>query len=226
MNYQTNVVKKPWGYEYLAYENENVSLWFLYIAPGQCTSMHCHPKKTTGLVLLDGEVQMSFLSDSRNLKALDKVMIRRGLFHSTKATSDKGAYVFEVETPVDKHDLVRLYDLYGRTSKPYEDYTHEETKDINCLWIQEPKSKEILTYQFADCTLTVELIDDINLINNKQDNSLIIFLKGGMVRVIDNKSHCVTIPGDVGFGNIVKQVSSQLDGVIAGTLILTITKNG
>jgi len=31
MSYETTIVKKPWGYEYLAYENEYVALWFLYI---------------------------------------------------------------------------------------------------------------------------------------------------------------------------------------------------
>jgi quercetin dioxygenase-like cupin family protein len=131
-NHNINIVKKPWGYEYLAYENENVGLWFLYIAPGQSTSMHCHPKKTTGLVLLDGEAEISFLADKRQLKSLDKVMIRRGLFHSTKAVSDKGAFVFEIETPVDKQDLVRLNDQYGRASKPYEDDTFEEAKTNDC----------------------------------------------------------------------------------------------
>ena len=40
-------------------------------------------------------------------------MIRRGLFHSTKAISDE-ALIFEIETPKDKHDLVRLNDSYGR----------------------------------------------------------------------------------------------------------------
>ena len=54
-NYDINVVKKPWGYEYLAYENENVALWFLHIKHTHSTSLHCHPKKTTGLVLLDGK---------------------------------------------------------------------------------------------------------------------------------------------------------------------------
>lgn len=221
-NYNTNIVKKPWGYEYLAYENENVGLWFLYIAPGQSTSMHCHPKKTTGLVLLDGEAEVSFLADKRELKSLDKVMIRRGLFHSTKATSEKGAFVFEIETPVDKQDLVRLNDQYGRASKPYEDSTFEETKNQDCLWITD----ENQTYDFANCTLKVEIIDSIDVINNKKDDDLIMFLRGGMVRNIEGVSHCVTIPGDVGFANIVKQVSHQLDGVIPETIIMTITKNG
>jgi mannose-6-phosphate isomerase-like protein (cupin superfamily) len=225
-NYNKNIVKKPWGYEYLAYENENVGLWFLYIAPNQSTSMHCHPKKTTGLVLLNGEAEISFLADKRELKALDKVMIRRGLFHSTKAISDKGAFIFEIETPVNKQDLVRLNDQYGRTSKPYEDSTFEETKTNDCLWIQEPKLGESKIYLFADCTLKVETINNIKIINDKNDDDLLIFLKGGMVRNINGISHCVTIPGDVGFVNIIKQVSKQLDGVIPETIIITITKNG
>jgi quercetin dioxygenase-like cupin family protein len=221
-NYNTNIVKKPWGYEYLAYENENVGLWFLYIAPGQSTSMHCHPKKTTGLVLLDGTAEVSFLADKRQLNSLDKVMIRRGLFHSTKAISDTGAFIFEIETPVDKQDLVRLNDQYGRASKPYEDDTFEEAKSQSCLWIKD----EDQTYDFANCTLKVEVINDIDVINGKKDNDLIMFLRGGLVRNIEGASHCVTIPGDVGFASIVKQVSKQLDGVIPGTLTMTITKNG
>ena len=44
-NYDINVVKKPWGYEYLAYENEHVALWFLHIKHTHSTSLHCHPKK-------------------------------------------------------------------------------------------------------------------------------------------------------------------------------------
>ena len=83
MLYEKTVVKKPWGYEYLAYENEHVALWFLYIDSGQSTSMHCHPNKTTGLMLVDGNVQVSFISNTNDLKPGQKLMIRKGLFHST-----------------------------------------------------------------------------------------------------------------------------------------------
>ena len=54
MNYNDIKVKKPWGYEYLVYENQEVALWYLYIKDKHSTSMHCHPNKTTGLILLDG----------------------------------------------------------------------------------------------------------------------------------------------------------------------------
>jgi mannose-6-phosphate isomerase-like protein (cupin superfamily) len=224
MSYKANIVKKPWGFEYLAYENEDVGLWLLYIAPEQRTSMHCHPKKTTGLVLLDGQAEVSFLADKRKLNSLDKVMIRRGLFHSTKALSEGGAFIFEIETPKDKHDLVRLNDQYGRASKTYEDDTFEVKKSEDCLWISEPEIGKFNMYRLANCNLKVESIDNINVINEKEDTDLIMFLKGGMLRIIDGNSHCVTIPGDVGFANVIKQVSHQLDGVVPGTIIMTITK--
>jgi len=87
MPYEKTVVKKPWGYEYLVYQNDRVALWFLYIGHNQQTSMHCHPNKTTGLILLDGGAELSFLGNTNQLKPISKTMIRKGLFHSTKATS-------------------------------------------------------------------------------------------------------------------------------------------
>ena len=59
--YQDLIVEKPWGYEYLAYENKDVALWALYISYDQETSLHCHPNKDTGLIVLDGSVNVSFL---------------------------------------------------------------------------------------------------------------------------------------------------------------------
>ena len=96
MQYESTVVKKPWGYEYLVYQNDKAALWFLHINKDQQTSMHCHPNKTTGLILLDGEAELSFLSESKVIHAVSKTMIRKGLFHQTKAISDVGISVFEI----------------------------------------------------------------------------------------------------------------------------------
>jgi len=218
-NYNTNIVKKPWGYEYLAYENENVGLWFLYIAPGQSTSMHCHPKKTTGLVLLDGEAEVSFLADKRELKSLDKVMIRRGLFHSTKALSDNGAFVFEIETPVDKQDLVRLNDKYGRASKPYEDSTFEEAKNQDCLWIKD----ENQTYNFANCTLSIKNITDISQFMEIEDKYNVMFLNGGLQA---DYGQNVAGPGDVVSSGVIKQLTEVFTKVDPQTLVMIIKSNG
>lgn len=49
--FQGVIVSKPWGYEYLMYQNGIVTLWYLHIEHGCGTSMHCHPRKKTGLIL-------------------------------------------------------------------------------------------------------------------------------------------------------------------------------
>ena len=108
------IVDKPWGYEYLMFQNELVGVWYLHIRQGERTSMHCHPRKKTSLILLEGEGELSFLNDTMKLKPLSRTIIRPGLFHSTQAFSPKGIAMIEIETPPDKGNLVRLEDEYGR----------------------------------------------------------------------------------------------------------------
>jgi mannose-6-phosphate isomerase-like protein (cupin superfamily) len=110
--------EKPWGKEFLYFENTDVAVWYLKIDKGQSTSMHCHPNKKTALLILDGIAEFSFLNDSRHLYAFDKVMIRSGVFHQTKAITD--LRLLEFETPRDKYDLIRLEDRYGRAGTAYE----------------------------------------------------------------------------------------------------------
>ena len=44
--FEKNIVKKPWGYEYIIYRNQNkLALTFLDIKYNKQTSLHCHPKK-------------------------------------------------------------------------------------------------------------------------------------------------------------------------------------
>ena len=78
-------------------------------------------KKKTGLILIKGsaEIDIGFYEKIK-IKAPAKIMIRPGLFHATKSTSKKGSILIELETPVDKNDLVRFQDQYGRSHKPYE----------------------------------------------------------------------------------------------------------
>ena len=218
MLYEKTVVKKPWGYEYLVYQNDKVALWFLYIGSEQQTSMHCHPNKTTGLILLDGEAELSFLTNTVNVKPVTKVMIRKGLFHSTKAISENGACVFEIETPVDKHDLVRLDDKYGREGTPYEDSTFETPKAEDCLWINDSDSD----YNFSGCNLKVEVIDSVNKFNKKDDEENIIFLRGG---IKTDNGNFVAQAGDVVSSIIIKKLIKLFTIVSDNTIIMTIKKN-
>lgn len=116
------VVDKPWGAEYLLYTNGQVSCWILQIRQGEATSLHAHPRKLTGVILLDGMVQLNFLNSGHVMQALDKTVLHPHVFHKHTALSD--CTLLEVETPPDKLDLVRLGDQYGREGEPYEGPDH------------------------------------------------------------------------------------------------------
>lgn len=120
VDYKCVVVDKPWGYEYLMFENKDVAVWVLFLKYKAKTSTHCHPKKKTSLLVLDGKVETSSLDSLFILESMDGIIIERGVFHSTKAVSVRGSFVMEIESPVKKSDLVRLKDEYGRENLGYE----------------------------------------------------------------------------------------------------------
>jgi mannose-6-phosphate isomerase-like protein (cupin superfamily) len=219
MNYKDIIVKKPWGYEYLVYQNEHVGLWLLHVKKDQRTSMHCHPKKNTGLILLDGECEISFLNDKFNLKSLSKMMIRRGLFHSTKALSDDGIFLFEIEAPRMKSDLVRLKDKYGRAFTPYEGKTFETKKDDSCLWIEDGDCEKGVFKHFNSYMNVQKCFEHDDLFLNN-DNDLLMCFRGGLKTVNED---LIYQPGDVITGKTYNQLKEDFD-LIESSIILTISK--
>lgn len=191
MQYDNVIVKKPWGSEYLCYRNECVAIWFLHIEKDKQTSMHCHPNKNTGFVLLNGKTKLSFLRNSIDMEGLDKIHIFRSRFHSTKAITD--SFIFEVETPEDKHDLVRLDDAYGRAGTQYEGQQHHIPKDDSCFWISDPIENSNTT-EFQGCRIKHILITDKSQLLNNQEEELFIVTKGG---IITKQNEKVLWPGDV-----------------------------
>tara|TARA_B100000073_G_scaffold347051_1_gene360151 strand:- start:8649 stop:9320 length:672 start_codon:yes stop_codon:yes gene_type:complete len=221
VGYLNKIVKKPWGYEYLVFENKKVAIWFLHILYNQQTSMHCHPNKTTGLILLDGHAEISFLTNTISIKSLEKVMIRKGLFHSTKSISRKGASIFEIETPVDKHDLVRLEDKYGRKAKPYEGKSAESDKGKNDLTIKTLSKDKV--YDFANCIIEVKHINDTSIFNKMHDPQNIIFLDGG---ILTESNILVAQAGDVVTVYALKKLTKLFPKVDRNTKIMIINSNG
>jgi mannose-6-phosphate isomerase-like protein (cupin superfamily) len=127
-DYTAVVVNKPWGYEYLWYQGTNVASWMLYIAHGQATSLHCHLRKRTSLIVLYGQVVCSTLLDRYRLEAGQAVVTEPCTFHTTQAISESGAFVMEVESPPLKGDLARLKDAFGRENSGYEDIAQYSTR--------------------------------------------------------------------------------------------------
>ena len=97
--YDRKVVKKPWGFEYVALRNKNkLAITFLNINYKKKTSLHCHPSKKTGFILLKGTAKIQlglWKKNSYIYKSPSKLMIRTGLFHSIEAISKNGINALE-----------------------------------------------------------------------------------------------------------------------------------
>jgi len=172
-NLDNAVVKKPWGYEYLCYKNKDLAIWLLHIENNKQTSFHCHTKKHTSLIVLKGEIIIYFMRGHKKLNAIDKINIFRSRFHSTKALTDD-VFLLEVETPIDKNDLVRLKDYYGRENLGYENsdfYTEKNNSHLNIAESDETK--------FNDIYLNHTYANNIDF-SKLTDKDLLIFTYGGV----------------------------------------------
>ena len=159
-NYSDKVVSKPWGYEYVIYNDaDKLAITFIKINFGHKTSLHCHPKKKTGFIILSGNalVQIGIYKENSKLyKPLSRLVFRAGLFHSLKATSKKGLYALEFETPYKKTDLVRFRDNYGRQKKNYEGKKFTKDIDSNFFKFKKPKFGKKRLYSFNDLEILLE----------------------------------------------------------------------
>jgi len=162
--YEDVIVKKPWGYEYLVFENEHVAIWMLQIVRKRKTSMHCHPHKRTGLILLSGDARFHHLEGSIPLGRMGVVNVEAGAFHSTEAASDlpidpvseNGIWVMEIESPPLKEDLCRMSDAYGRAGATYEGSDHMVPHPTEILKLEEPEEGEThLRRAFQSLVFTV-----------------------------------------------------------------------
>ena len=122
---------KPWGYEYMAYQNKNVGVWILHVNQGQQTSVHCHFHKDTMLYVLTGTFRIELYEGFKILNEGDLCYIPACMFHGIFAHSPN-AVLLEVEIyhtytdpdgaileHSDKNDLLRLRDVYTRDKNRY-----------------------------------------------------------------------------------------------------------
>jgi len=221
-DYSNVVVKKPWGYEYLIFQNEIIAIWILYLKPGAQTSMHCHPNKKTSLVVLEGKAICSTLQGDIKRNTGDGLLIEKGAFHQTKADSDSGVFVMEIESPVNKRDLVRLKDEYGRQEEGYEMVDkYSFTQNYNYLTLSDPEVYYNLNKRFGKCTITLKKIknsDELSEIFKLDGEDVVCVLKGNL---LDKKGTPVV---DVGDTITINDLNSHNELVTAGTLEILIIK--
>jgi len=198
--YCNKVVYKPWGYEYVIYSSSNrFAITFLKINYGQKTSLHCHPKKKTGFIILSGKalVQIGlYKENNKSYSPLSRLVFRSGLFHSIKAVSKQGVCALEFETPFKKNDLVRFKDDYGRHAKLYEGKKFTKNIGSNFIKFKKPKLGKKQKYNFNNLEILLEVRKNLKNLSKKDDKTTSAILDG---KIVDNKGQNI-----ISYGEIVK----------------------
>ena len=188
-------VIKPWGSEYKIYSNSISSTKLLRINSDKGTSLHCHPIKKTGFVLIKGEVEVDLgFYNTKKLSSISRLMIRPGLFHCTKNLNKDTATILEIETPIDKDDLVRFKDNYGRENQPYEDKKSMVQLEKNDPLFDEPILNSVNKYSVDGVNIKINKTNDVNQLFKLESNSIIAVLDGGFE---SNDNQLVLSPGDI-----------------------------
>lgn len=208
-NYKKIVVVKPWGYEYLMFENSYVAVWILYLKPNHSTSMHCHPTKKTSLIVLWGFVVCSTLDGWHRLSEGKGLIIDEAVFHSSKAVSNDGAFIMEIESPPNKKDLVRLKDEYGREHQGYEGKGKMslDVSDYNYIDFHDLEISSRNTKVLKKCKLAIahhKAVDDIHHKIKNESGEIICVLQG---KLHDDNGNVVISAGEAGVLDYVKSVS-------------------
>ncbi|MBH09662.1 MAG: hypothetical protein CMG74_04765 [Candidatus Marinimicrobia bacterium] len=208
--YDSKRVLKPWGSEYVVYrDKKKISITLLNITKNKTTSFHCHPSKKTGFILLSGKAIVRLGLEKRDkikFKAISKLMIRPGLFHSIRSLS-KNFIALEFETPSNKRDLVRLYDNYGRKNKPYENQKKNLKKlSINELKFEKPKYNISKKYIIGSNSIFLENHFNFSKTNKRPNDEIYAVLEGN---VIDKKRNKVLSVGDIVRNETLKKLSKS-----------------
>lgn len=208
--YDNKLIKKPWGEEHVVYrDKKKLCVTLLKIKKNHSTSLHCHPNKKTGFIVVNGEANIQlglWKKDTYNFKAPSKLMIRTGLFHSIKSKSKPYLVALEFETPVDKKDLVRFNDNYGRKFKNYEGKKNAFKIDSKDIIFNKPLEKKKNIFKFKDVILEVITLRNLKEIKKFKMDNIFAVIKGN----ICNKSgKNILSSGDIIKTGTLKKLSTR-----------------
>jgi mannose-6-phosphate isomerase-like protein (cupin superfamily) len=171
IDYFNKVNDKPWGKEYLAYQNNQIGIWILHVNKDQETSLHCHFKKDTILITLHGCFKINLYNNYEILNIFDSLFIPRETFHGIHSYVDNGILMeIEIYTEnieyTDKNDLLRIKDIYNRDKDKYETSISERTpnKDELIMNFENPNK-----YYIDDTEISILVINNLDNIEIKYD---------------------------------------------------------
>jgi len=184
-NYDNSKVIKPWGEEYNIYRNvKKIAITYLKIKKGQSTSLHCHPKKKTGFLILSGIAEVQIGIYKKNIfkyKSMSILVLRPGLFHKIKASNKQDLYALEIENPYIKTDLIRMEDNYGRKNLGYENLIQSIRLNKNDIVFRTPLIKRTNRYILNNIKIEISYMKDFRKYNSYDDKSVSIILDGCLI---------------------------------------------
>jgi mannose-6-phosphate isomerase-like protein (cupin superfamily) len=173
------VIDKPWGKEYLAYQNKDIGIWILHIKKDQETSLHCHFKKDTILIPLYGCFKINLYNTYHILHLLESLYIPKSTFHGIHSYVED-AILMEIEVYTehirytDKNDLLRIKDIYIRDKNNYETSITERVPNENEIMAFNIPNK----YNIKNTEIAILNIEHFNQLTYKYDK--IILLEGSL----------------------------------------------
>ena len=203
------IVRKPWGFEYVFHKTTDVAVIHLRILAGDATSLHCHPTKKTAMLFLRGSGTVRFLNSQVHFSAPFHMILRPGLFHQIAATDGADLECLEIEAPPDPHDLVRLEDSYGREHEGYENSVYADDAlsaatirfhaeiDIDAKWVRACDDLPFFQGRFSSAS---ELAS-----RTEPDTSVLIF--SGSLQ--SDTGQILLGPADIVSGTTVKRLASR-----------------
>lgn len=194
--FNSNIILKPWGEEYVICAKKNkFAITYLKIKPGKKTSLHCHSKKKTGFIILEGKATVQigiYKKNTFKYNPLSRLVFRPGLFHQIQNKEKKNLYALEFEAPYIKNDLIRLNDDYGRSNKRYEGKRYFKPFNKNTVVFEGYFKND--KYKLNKKNIYLNEIRKSEDIKTKGEKSSIAILDG---RIIDKFGQIVIQSGEI-----------------------------
>lgn len=167
-SYSKKVCIKPWGYEFLVYESKKIGMWCVTIKKNHATSLHCHFKKDTLLIVLSGCARIEFVDgEVKSLSTLQSLFIPKKKFHSLGSFSET-TQILEIEifsnqvNFSDKNDLLRINDQYHRKSTGYESSVQVIQTELDAYGYFELLKDTKIKYNDVELSVSNNLIQETN----------------------------------------------------------------
>ena len=205
-------------------EIKKIAITYLKLKKGFSTSLHCHPIKKTGFLILKGVAEVQIDIYKKNIKKYPKISIlvlRPGLFHRIKANNKSDLFALEIENPYIKNDLVRMKDNYGRRLKGYESLKSSRKLIKKDLLFEIPKKTKKNNYILNNVNIEISYYKDFKRFKSFDDKSVSIILDG---KIVSDKRKTVITAGEIVKSFTLKQLSQyfRIDNKL---LLLKASKN-